>query len=220
MALASEALNSARTFLNDTGKQIWTDTKLLPFLKEAYRDLLIQLWLNGIPVLREDTTIPITVLTGAVVITLPADLLEPIGLKERLLGSTSIEDYAPMSEKAFEPDTVQTTELRYWSWREEQIQLVGALTDRQVLLRYWKTLTIPTSAASVLGFLFAEAYLGPKTTAYAAASTGNSTLAEEADSKAEIRLDQVIRANTKGQQSLPTRRIPYRRARRTRIFGM
>jgi len=53
MAIATVALDSARTYLNDVNKQIWTDAVLLPFLREAYRDMTLVLWVNGIPVLRK-----------------------------------------------------------------------------------------------------------------------------------------------------------------------
>ncbi len=218
MATAQEAIDSARVYLNDVNAQMWTDAKLFPRLKEAYRDLLIELWLQGIPVIREKTSVPITVNIGATTLTLPADLLEPIKLKERPFGSS--ETFVPMEEKDFEPDFIASDTLRYWAWREEGIDLVGATTKREVLLFYWKTLTIPTVVGSTLGFIYAEIYLGPKTAAYAAGSVGNPTLAQEANALAESKLNKIIRANIKGQQSLPTRRIPYRRSRRTRVFSM
>lgn len=217
MANASEALNSARTYLNDVGASLWTDAILLPYLKEAFRDLLIDLYLNGIPVIREKSSSPITVAIGALTLTLPSDFLEPIKLKERLSGSS--ETYIDMVEKAFEPDTDQTDNLRFWAYREEAINFVGATTARQILLFYWKTLTIPTAENSLLGFIYAEIYLGPKTAAYAAASVGNITLAKEVSDIAEMKLDKVMRANIKGQQSLPVRRIPYRRGRGRRVFS-
>lgn len=213
---AQDALDSARTYLNDAGASIWTNTILLPYLKEAYRDLLISLYLNSIPVVREKTSAPISVNAGTLTLTLPADLLEPIKLKERLFGSS--ESYIPMSEKDFEPDVEQTESLRFWAWREEAINFVGATTKRDVLLFYWKTLTLPTAGTSTLGFLYSEIYLGPRTAGYAAGSVGNPTLAKEAFDTSEIKLDKIIRANVKGQQALPTRRIPYRRGRRVRIF--
>ena len=218
MANASEALDSARVYLNDTAKNMWTDAKLLPYLKEAYRDMLINLWLNGIPIQKEKTSSPITVAIGILTLTLPADFIEPIKLKERL--ALSNDGYVDMFEKAFEPDVQQTTELRYWAFREGGIQFVGSTTAREVLLFYWKTLTIPTEAGNPLGFTFAEVFLGPKTAAYAAGSVGNPTLAEEANALAEIKFDVILRANIKGQQSLPTRRVPYRRARRARVFTL
>lgn len=223
MALASEALDSARVYLNDTANQIWSNTKLLPFLKEAYRDLLVQLWLNGIPVIKEKTSTPIEVAAGDLSLTLPADFIEPIRLKERLDGTS--DSYSDMTEKEFEPDYSQSESLNYWAFREGAIQFVGATTAREILLYYWKSLTVPTAANSALGFTFAEIFLGPQTAGYASGSVGNLTLAGQLlyippDNLgvAGSKLDAIIRANIKGQQSLPARRIPFRRANRSRRF--
>lgn len=225
MATAQAALDSARTYLNDQGQQIWTNTILLPFLVEAHKDLLLALLLNGIPVLREKSAaINVTAVTG-VTLTLPTDLVEPISLKERPQTSTNITDYVRMEEKEFEPDTPQTDSLRYWCWREEAINFVGATTARTVLLRYWKSLTTITATTTTLGFLLAEVFLGPQTAAYAANSVGNTTLAQELayvkgkeGSVAGSKLAQIIAINVKGMQNLPARRIPYRRYARSRFM--
>lgn len=226
MANAVEALNSARSYLNDTGKSFWTDARLLPYLTEAYRDLLLILHSNGLPVLREKSS-AITVAIGATSLTLPSDFVEPIKLKERLSGSS--DTYVPMEEKDFAPDFDQVENLRYWAFREGAIEFIGATTARQVLLFYQKSLTIPTSAASALTFLYAETFLGPQTAGYAAGALGNTTLAEallyrvgkdEDVSIAGSKLDTLIRFNVKGQQNLPARRLPYRRTRRIRSLSM
>jgi hypothetical protein len=223
MALASVALASARSYLNDIGQQIWTDAILLPYLKEAHKDLLLVLWLNGIPVIREKSA-SIGVTAGVLTLTLPSDLLEPIWLKERAVGGTN-QDWIPMTETDFEPDRLQTDTLRYWAWREEAINFIGATTNRQVLLQYWKSIADIVDANSALGFLMAEVFLGPQCAGYAANATGNTTLAGELSyingvnvGVAGAKLDMIIRANVKGQQNLPARRIPYRRFARSRLL--
>lgn len=224
MANASVAFSSARTYLNDTSSQIWTDAVLLPYLVEAHRDLLLVLWLNGLPVLREKSAV-IDIAALATTVTLPSDLIEPIWIKERADGSTSNNDWVPMTETEFEPDIEKVETLRYWCWREQAINLVGATTAREVLLRYWKSLAEPTGASSALGFIFAEHFLGPQTAGYAAGSVGNTSLAAELlfvngqnAGIAGSKLDMIIRANIKGQQNLPARRIPYRRFARSRLL--
>lgn len=216
MATATVAMDSARVYLNDTQKQIWTDAVLLPYLKEAHKDLLLVLWLNGIPVVKEKSaSINVTAISG-VTLTLPSDILEPIELKERAQGSS--ENWIPMTELDWEPNETQASTLRYWCWREEVINFIGATTNRSVLLRYWKSLATIVDASSALGFIMSEAFLGPQTAGYACGSVGNTTLAEELlwvqgqhVGIAGAKLDMILKANVKGQQSLPARRIPYRR---------
>jgi hypothetical protein len=224
MALASAALNSARTYLNDQNQQIWTDPILIPFLQEAYKDLLLVLWLNGLPVVREKAA-SITVPAGSLNLGVnqPADLLEPIWIKERQPGSS--EDWIPMIETDFEPDWQAENTLRWWTWREEKINFVGATVDRAVLIQYMKTLSMPVVATDPLNFIYADFFLGPQTAGYAANSVGNTTLSKECMwiqgiqvGFAGAKLDMIIRSNVKGQQNLPARRIPYRRFARTRLL--
>lgn len=222
MATATTALDSARTYLNDVGKQLWTDAILIPYLKEAHKDLLLVLWLNGIPVIKEKSaSINVTAVSG-VTLTLPSDLLEPIELKERTQGSS--ENWIPMTETDWEPDISQTNTLRYWTWREEAVNFVGATTNRSVLMRYWKSIATITAASDALGFILSEAFLGPQCAGYAAGSIGNTSLASDllwvqgvTSGIAGAKLDMIVRANIKGQQGLPARRIPYRRFARSRF---
>src|SRR5438128_3118184 len=149
MSTARSALDSARVYLNDVNSQIWTNTVLIPYLKEAHKDLLLVLWLNGIPVLREKSAI-INVNANVITLTLPSDLLEPIWLKER--AQSSSDDWIPVTETEFEPDLNKDTTLRYWAWREEAINFIGATTNREVLLRYWKSIATIVDSTSALGF--------------------------------------------------------------------
>jgi hypothetical protein len=216
MATATAALDSARSYLNDVGKSIWTDSVLLPYLKEAHRDLQIMLFLNGIPVLKERSA-TLQVAAGAIILAnQPADLLEPILMKERSSGSS--EGWITMQEQDYESDIQQMSSLIYWCWREEAINFVGATTNREVLLRYWKGLTLPIDENSILGFIFAEVFLGPQAAGYAAKAVGNITLAAENFDAAKQKLDIIIRANIKGAQGRSSRRVPYRRFSRQRML--
>lgn len=215
MTIATVALDSARSYLNDSSGSMWDDSKLIPHLQEAHRDLQIMLWLNGLPVLKEKSTI-LSVPSGTITLTLPSDLIEPQWLKERASGSS--EAWVAVTESDWEPDTLQQISLQYWTWREEEIKFLGATSNREVLLRYWKGITVPANQNSVLGFIFSEVFLGPQTAQYAARSVGNSTLANECLDAAKQKLDIIIRANVKSMQSMAARRIPYRRFGRRKLL--
>lgn len=222
---AADALDSARVYLNDVGKQIWTDVVLLPYLKEAYRDLLLELELQQIPILRSKSTAT-TVNIGDTTVTLPSDFVLPIKLTEKSFGSSDAP--TPMVECDFEPAVDATDTLRYWAFRNGVIDLVGSTTKRSVYLYYESGPTIPTAAGSSLGITNAEIFLGPQTAGYAAGSVGNRSLAVELlfikSTQLGIaggKLESIIRANVKNQQNLPARRIPYHRGgRRGRILSL
>lgn len=226
---AAAALSSARLYLNDVNQQIWTDSTLIPYMQEAFKDLLLVLWMNGLPVIRKKTAI-ITVPAGTsslqAIAKVPPDMMNPIWLKERASGSN--EDWQSMIEQDFEADTtVPDISIRYWSWRLEDIKFValGASTARDILMEYHGTLSVPQTTTDSLQFIFADLFLGPQTAGYACGSLGNTTLAGELlwvqgqrIGLAGSRLDLIVRANVKGQQNIPARRIPYRRFARSRLI--
>src|SRR5436853_381994 len=172
-AQALTALDSARSYLNDTQSQIWTDTTLLPFLKEAHHDLMLALWINGIPVIKVKSS-TIQVKAGITSLDLPVDLIDPISLKERASGSA--DDWILMTESSFEPDIKRDTTLKYWSWREESIIFIGATTNVEVSLKYWASLAVIIDSSSSVGIINGEFFLGPQCAGYAANSIGNTTL--------------------------------------------
>lgn len=227
MALAIAAFNSARTYLNDQNSQIWSNAALLPYLVEAFNDMIESLTLYEVPLIKEKSvviSVPVSTSIPQLLNSMagfPTDFIEPIKLKERATGSTNPEDFESgrMIECEFLPNLQQQESLRYWCWQQQNVLIIGATTARDVLLYYIGGLSVPIAANSSLGFTYAEHFLGPKTAAYAAGSVGNSTLAQEANQVAQDKLDNLLMIATKNQQNLPARRIPYHRGRRGRSFS-
>jgi hypothetical protein len=90
---AATVLTEAKGLLNDPSGYIYPDDKLIPLLQKAYGELQTKMMLNGLPVLKEQTT-PIVVNAGVVALAdgalLPTDLVYPIELAERASGSTEL----------------------------------------------------------------------------------------------------------------------------------
>ena len=218
MSAVSVAIDRAAANLNDPSKTLWTDAILLPFAKQAQEQLSAELFLNGIPVVKEETSSPIAVASGATSLggSQPADLVEPISIGEREGGSSN--NFTPVGERDFIPQVDSGPSLLYWAWRDEKILFLAPNTNREILLRYVKKLVAITAVGDPIGFIYGENYLAPKIAALAAASLGNTSTAKIQDAISEVQLDKVIRANIKGNQSLPARRIPYRRGTGRRYF--
>ena len=203
MATLSIAVAMARTLLNDDVGNKWPDALLIPKAQVAHRQLQSELALSSIPVTKEQTT-TLTVTAGAVNLGLsqPTDMIEPIELKERDVGASD-DSWVPMSEVQFLPSIVKDTTLVYWAWYAQKVNFVGATTNRQVFLRYLKTLTVPTAMGDDLGFPMAENFIGPQI-AYIA--TGDVRFGDAA----QTALSNLIRTHVKGMQGMPRRRLPYR----------
>ena len=202
---AGMVIAEAKSLLNDNDGIFFTTDKLLPYLNKAYRELQDYYNLHGLK-----TTVDVaglaTVPAGAVILAAPpADMLRPIFLSERAVGST--EQFIDMDERSWEPDQAPAPHLGVWVWREEVINFLGATTDRQIRVRYVKSLSPLTGEASFIGFTNAITTLAARTGALAARFLGeNPTRADELDADTGIALDRLIVTAIRQNQGMPTRR--------------
>ena len=203
---AKEILDTVRTiYLNDPSGLIFTDAKLLPILQTVYGYLQTALERNGIQC-KYKISAPITVPAGATQLPwIPSDFMWPVKLQERLSGSTDL--YTDMVDRRWTPQVLPTDKLIYYSWNNEQFLLVGATTNRDVLLYYWANFpSIVDQNSTVFGK--SEQYLAAKVAAVVHSFISqNMTLAQLADQAAESNLEEIIGIFTKKQ--MPVRRKPY-----------
>ena len=227
MAPASQVLDSARTHLNDEFGSLWTDQKLMPKLQEAHRELQSTLFLSGIPVVNDITsvlTVPANTVDGqnvdmSTVTGYPANLIRPIWMKERTVGQLN-QDFIDMIEVDFIPNILKDTRLVYWAWMGQTIMLLGANNDTQVQLRYRGSLIIPVKVTDDCGVLFSETFLSYRTAALAIASAGlDEAKFRMLNSQAEMNLSKLRRTAIKESQNLPARRVPYHRGRKSGFRG-
>lgn len=227
MAPASQVLESARTHLNDEYGSLWTDQKLMPKLQEAHRELQSTLFLAGIPVINDVSsviTVPANTVDGvnvdmSAVTGYPNNLIRPIWMKERTVGQQN-QDFIDMIEVDFIPSISKDTRLVYWAWIGQTIMLLGATNDVQVLLRYRGSIKIPAKVTDDCVVLFSETFLSYRTAALAIASTGQDNLKfQMLNSQAEMNLDKLTRTAIKEGQNLPVRRVPYHRGRKSGFRG-
>jgi hypothetical protein len=206
--LASDVMDeSAAVYLNDAAKARWPYTILLPYLKSAIGVLQAELESNDLPPLHEIASI-ITVEPGAREITLPDDFVFPMYLDERAVGEHRFEQ---MEEVSWEPDAEPETKLKTWVFREGRIQILGATTERQVKLRYLRSLNAITAANSVIEIPNAKQFLAAETAALASNFGGSATArGNAAGGRAEYFKRLLISALTKRLQDRPVRRRGYR----------
>ena len=114
--------------------------------------------MHSIPVILEQAaviTIPALTTSLKAAVLQPSDLVAPIGLMERTPGSGD-DNYEGMTRVTFIPPASMGLELRVWAWLQEDIKFVGAMANREVLLRYKSNLDTLTLNTDSLGVLFAE----------------------------------------------------------------
>lgn len=206
--IVQDIMDSARNvYLNDSGAVLYTNAKLLPYVKMASDFMETNLEENNISC-KNEMEVGIPVLAGVTeLLPLPADFVWPIMLKERGLGSSDL--YSDMNQRPWEPEISPGDRLTYWSWRTDKIKLVPATTDREVKLYYQCSFPIINVANdSVYGY--AKQYLIAKTSAMAYMFIAQNTTASEiANLQAEKNMDQVVNIQSKKSQAMPSRRRPY-----------
>ena len=147
---------------------------------------------------------------------MPSNLIFPISMMEKQ-PTDDVEFYLPMTQVNFVPQVDPVEELVYWAWMGNQIMLVGATQNVNVILRYRGSLAVPNTLNDSLGFIFAENYLGARIAALAYMSVNDSRWSDY-NSVAEAQLDLIVRMNVVGNQGVGVRRMAYRRGLRRRVF--
>jgi hypothetical protein len=215
--------------LNDPNQQIYSNAALLPYFQDAGDELQAVLELNGALVLEQISTIipfPISLNIGQQNLVslgnggdgsaaggpfaslIPLDMYEPQRLEERLTGTTN--QFIPMIRRQWEPNIQPTDNLRYWTYRDEDIFFVGCTTDIDIKIYYIKRLINITSVSSVVSVNNSQQFMINRVAAMAARYIGeNTTRADELDKEAGENLDWVVRIGVKSKQGTRTRRRPF-----------
>ncbi len=211
--IAEEARN---VHLNRAGI---SDLAILPIINSEYEQLQRKLVECGAPLLIE-TFDDIVVNAGSVTISpatvptssdLPSNFVEPIKLYEKANGAPD-SDYKIMRERRFIPVAQQRNELIYWSWNEEEIELLGALTTRLVRIIGFKSLALLTTLQSTINVSNAKGYLAAAVASRAALTvTHNANLADQLRMVASEKLQELLNSYARKNQSLSTRRRGFRR---------
>lgn len=208
---SGDVMNEARkVYLNDVNSDLYTDTALIPLVSTAYDELAQELELNEADN-TEEISSPITVTTGSVTLTLPSNFVKAIKLEERAVGGGD-DDWIEMKELEWEPSKSKSAELKFWVSREDEVKLLGATTDREVRLFYFKSLTPITTNAITIPIINSKRFLALKTAALAAKFIGmNMILGNDLELQAAIALNKLVGNNIKTRQARPVKRQPARK---------
>lgn len=221
--LSSVVMDRVASLLNDTAKTQFTYAVQVPYMNIAVDELQEAMEANNVPASNEVSTIFVITtamkdIGGGTGPALPVDLMEIQGAYERSSGST--EDFQIMSKVEFLPPfTVLTEALIYWSWRTQVISFLGATTPRDVRLNYIGAV-IPTivDQNTNITLFNARSFLTFRTAALCAQFIGeNKSRADELNLFAfgdpmkgtTGALDRFLSINTKGEQSIATRKRPF-----------
>lgn len=218
--VASDIMDLAAFYLNDTALSNYTYAAQLPALKIANERLEKLLLINGVEVQRVISS-AIVVTAGVKTLTLPSDFLLPIKLFEKQISDSS-DQYTLMSEMKWDPEAYDpVTNMQYWVFRNNGIYFPGCLNDTDILLEYERQLGAISGNSSVIDFYLSKQFLGAVTAELCARNIGmNKTTADDIRdnyvAKAEDDLSRVLVLNDQGTR---TRRGRFT-TKNTNISGM
>lgn len=216
---AEEVMDMTRSLLNDQIGAVFENDVQIPYLNMALRDLGLKLQLNDIPVTLETSSPIIPVLAGIDNIggpggpPLPYLFVNAKQLWQRPSGTTDA--FFPVDQFQFLPSWDSSSIVGYigaWAYHGQYIHLVPSTTPTDVRIDYTKSV-IPVITASTddIDIINSFQYLGFKTGAYCSFFIGeNPTRAEALHGQAEQAWSEMYGIETKGQQSIVTRRRPFR----------
>lgn len=223
---AEDALNLARSLVNDATGAVFTDALLMPFLNSAYRGLQRELAESGASVLAEqqdleldtDPTSGVTPIEISDVSSpqLPTDCLAPHMLWERATANTT-DVFVPMEKFTSGGSMLNlqpSTYLRLWEWREDKVNLIGATQSITVRIRYEKVLPLLTLGTDPVQIRSATDPLAFATAALAARSRGARALAQDLLGTAQAATENLIERYVRPEQLKGRRRMPYSYHRR------
>jgi hypothetical protein len=204
VATYRDAFDLARRLLGDPAGEKFKEGTLLPLMAEAQRRVQGELSRNGMPILRgiQLVTVPdgTTSLTLSTTPALNSNFICPIELEEKIGGTTG--RYIPMTkDERLLPDIDQTSLLRWWNWRGQELLLVGATRDVDVRISYEKELTAPSLMTDTIPIIGAVSALAYGTAMLAGGKFTDEFLAA---------VDRLISPEIKANQYKPVRRLPYR----------
>lgn len=223
MPKPSEILATSAAFLNDPSQGMFTNVKMLPYFNQALRDLQEKYELYDIPITHETTDV-ISVPAGSVGITsigfigpgpkLPRNLIE---LKQVWESPSGQETWTRMSPRDFlsqQQLNSQIPQFLVYTWEDDELKVFTATQDNDIKLDYVKSLFSSVVDVSMeLGVKFDKcySYLAYRTASLSAFYIGeNPTRALALNSDAEKAMDSALGVAIKGQQKIPTRRLPFR----------
>lgn len=219
---AAEVVSEAQALLNDAAGVNYTLAALLPFIKKAYDELLQSADIHKAPDIKEISGI-LTVLPNKVIInaaalsagTFPADLFEPLEIKERAAGSITGTLFDRMKQEPWEPDIKTDEILRYWNWREEEIKTPGSTSSREILIYYIKTLPVIVDGTTAIPVARAKTYLAARVASLGARHIGeNYTRADILALDANAAKEDLKNQWAHRRQAMPIRRMGYGIGRR------
>lgn len=214
MSTGNQIMALTAGLFNDPSQVTYTNEKLLPMLQLAMEDLQLKLAKAGSQILL-DTSAESVLAANDKEMDPPDDLLSPIIVEERNVGSEQEADWVEITQKRVLPNLDPGPNLYYYAWNEQVFKFLGATQAREVRIKYWRNLDAVASGAQNINLLNCKMFLVFKTGAfYCLFPGGQPKKGEDLSNQADKYWNDALTIEVKTQQGMPANRKPYGYSRR------
>lgn len=230
MITAGSIMANSAALLNDTARQIFTNTNQLPYLNIALKELQEQFALNNVPV-TSVTSAVINVPAGITEIgfqttppttnpVLPDNLVEIQQIWERLEGTNP---YIPMTKVDYLPHYLEgqlVSAFSWWAWQDQKILILESNQDNDLKLNYIKHLFPEIEDEDdPIEVINADSFLHYRVAGLCAQFIGeDKARADSLNMMAIAAIERSVGISVKGGQLIRTRRLPFRAAFKARNY--
>jgi hypothetical protein len=220
-----ESLAVSAAFMNDPAQEQYTDTVLLPYLNTALAELQETFELNNIPTTNKTSSVifmPAGRDTVSYIPTppvyanyLPDDLIE---IQEVFESQVGLNNWIPVTKKNFLTVTslgnTQISIFGVWAWIDQEIKVLPAIRDNDLKIDFVKSLFLPlilTDLADAITIKNITTFLQYRVAGLADEFIAeNKSRADSLNNFGAMAIDRSLGISIKGQQSIVTRRRPFR----------
>jgi hypothetical protein len=219
---AGQIMELAAALLNDTERQIYTDTALLPYLKIALKDLREQFELSSIPVTQATSAIlevpaATTSITFSTTPALPTDL---VSIDELWESDNDERGFSQMKRREFIPASLTTPVgmFQIYAWNSNTLKLPSSSMIRYLKMDYLAQLFNTTiDENSIIGIINGESYLQYRVAGLAAFYIGeNKSRSDDLNGEATLAYDRATGIENQSKQGTGVRRRPFRSGYKSR----
>jgi hypothetical protein len=228
MTTAGYIMARSASLLNDTNRHIYTDVNLVPYLNVALQELREEMELNNVAYTNDSSVVlplngGIDNIGGITGPGLPTGLVEIQELWQSERGSNA--RWTPIVRYEFLPHgwenfTQITSSVPCWAWQGQVVKMIPANTPLDIRMDFIRSnLADISDAGSVIQLINCENVLAYRTAGLGARYIGeNPTRADSLDGDALRARDNFLGINTKGRQSIRSRRRPFQAGYKSRNF--
>lgn len=224
MPTPSEIMAVSSSAMNDTAQETYNNITLLPYLNMAMDELIERMEENDLPTVTKQSSDPISIAISNTPTKiefqgtpqLPADLIELEEVWESNDGGTT---WTPLSKVDYINPNISSNQnssfFGQYAWNGDHIEIPGATSVILLKLMYIRRIIqTPLNAQQIevnIPIINCKLFLAFKTAAFAAMLINQDTeRASILQDQAEEAIERQMNIPIKGQQSIYTRRKPFR----------